>query len=438
MSTPAGTHEGTARGTARGTVAPAGSAPSRELDVCALRADFPLLGRTEQGRRLTYLDSAASSQRPRQVLDAMRAYEETSYANVHRGVYALAEEATRRFEAARDNVGRFIGAPEPGREVVFTKNATEAINLVAHTWGRANLRAGDTVLLTEMEHHANIVPWQMLAAERDVTIRWVPIDDDGLLVLDDLDRLLEGVKLLGVTCASNVLGTINPVAELAQAAHRVGAVVVADGAQSVPHLPTDVSSLGCDFLAFSAHKMLGPTGIGVLWGRAELLEALPPFLGGGEMILDVSKDGFTPNEVPWRFEAGTPPITEAIGLGAAVDYLRAVGMDAVRRHEVALTAYALDTLQSRFGDAIRIFGPLDATRRGGVVSFVLGDVHPHDISQVLDQYGVCVRAGHHCAKPLMRRLGVTATARASFGLYNDLADVDALADALGEARAFFA
>jgi cysteine desulfurase/selenocysteine lyase len=395
VSTPAGTHEGTARG----TVAPAGAAPARELDVRALRADFPLLGRSEQGRPLTYLDSAASSQRPRQVLDAMRTYEETSYANVHRGVYALAEEATRRFEAARDNVGRFIGAPDPGREVVFTKNATEAINLVAHAWGRTNLRAGDTVLLTEMEHHANVVPWQMLAAERDVAIRWVPVDDDGLLVLDDLDRLLEGVKLLGVTC---------------------------------------VTALGCDVLAFSAHKMLGPTGIGVLWGRAELLDALPPFLGGGEMILDVRKDGFTPNEIPWRFEAGTPPITEAIGLDAAVDYLRAVGMEVVRRHEVELTSYALDTLRSRFGGAIRIYGPPDPTQRGGVVSFALGDVHPHDVSQVLDQYGVCVRAGHHCAKPLMRRLGVTATARASFALYNDRADVDALSDALGEARAFFA
>lgn len=434
MSTPASTHEGTDRE----ADATPGSAPVRELDVCALRRDFPLLGRTEQGRPLTYLDSAASSQRPSQVLDAMRTYEETTYANVHRGVYALAEEATRRFEAARDNVGRFIAAPEPGREVVFTKNATEAINLVAHAWGRSNLHAGDTVLLTEMEHHANVVPWQMLAAERDVNIRWVPIDDDGLLVLDDLDQLLEGVKLLGVTCASNVLGTINPVAGLAEAAHRVGAVVVADGAQSVPHLPTDVSALGCDFLAFSAHKMLGPTGIGVLWGRAELLEALPPFLGGGEMILDVRKEGFTPNEIPWRFEAGTPPITQAIGLDAAVDYLRAVGMEAVRHHEVGLTAYALDTLRARFGDTIRIYGPPDATRRGGVVSFALGDVHPHDISQVLDQYGVCVRAGHHCAKPLMRRLGVTATARASFGLYNDRADVDTLADALDEARAFFA
>ncbi len=433
MSTPAGTHEDL--GTRRG--APSAPGP-KGLDVRSLRADFPLLGRTEQGRPLVYLDSAASSQRPRQVLDAMRAYEETTYANVHRGVYALAEEATRRFEAARANVGRFIGAPEPDREVVFAKNATEAINLVAHTWGRANLRAGDVVLLTEMEHHANVVPWQILAAERDVTVRWIPVDDDGLLVLDDLDQLLDGVKLVGVTCISNVLGTLNPVAELAEAAHRAGAVVVADGAQSVPHLATDVVALGCDFLAFSAHKMLGPTGIGVLWGRAELLETLPPFLGGGEMILDVRKDGFTPNEIPWRFEAGTPPITEAIGLDAAVDYLRAVGMEAVRHHEVDLTAYALDTLRSRFGDALRIYGPPEATRRGGVVSFDLADVHPHDVSQVLDQYGVCVRAGHHCAKPLMRRLGVAATARASFALYNDRADVDALADALDEARAFFA
>ncbi len=443
MSATAGVDDGTLDVSAE--VVPAASAGAgasgplavHELDVPALRADFPLLARTEHGRRITYLDSAASSQRPRQVLDAMRAYDETTYANVHRGVYALAEEATRRFEAARANIGRFIGAPEPSREVVFTKNATEAINLVAHTWGRTHLDAGDVVLLTDMEHHANIVPWQMLAAERGITIRWVPVDDDGFLVLDDLDRLLEGVKLVGVTCASNVLGTLNPVADIAAAAHRAGAVVMADGAQSVPHLPTDVDALGCDFLAFSGHKMLGPTGIGVLWGRAELLEELPAFLGGGEMILNVTREGFTPNEIPWRFEAGTPPITQAIGLDAAVDYLRAVGMENVRHHELELTAYALDTLDARLGDAIRIHGPSDATRRGGVVSFTLRDVHPHDVSQVLDQYGVCVRAGHHCAKPLMRCLGVAATARASFGLYNDRSDVDTLADALDEARAFF-
>jgi len=408
------------------------------LDVATLRKDFPLLSREVHGHPIIYLDSAASAQRPVQVLDAMREYDETTHANVHRGVYAIAEEATRRFEAARYAVGRFIGAPDPGREIVFAKNATEGLNLVAHTWGRAHLQAGDTIVLTEMEHHANIVPWHMLAAERDLTIRWIPVDDDGLLVLDDLESLVDGAKLVGVTCMSNVLGTLNPIRHIAEVAHAAGAVVVADGAQSVPHLATSVVDLGVDFLAFSAHKMLGPTGIGVLWGRHELLDTLPPFLGGGEMILDVRKDGFTPNDIPWRFEAGTPPITEAIGLGAAVEYLSAVGMDAVREHEIALTTYAMGSLHERFGDDIRIFGPADPAARGGVLSFAYRDLHPHDVSQILDQYGVCVRAGHHCAKPLMRRLGVNATARASFALYNDESDVDALADALAAAGAFFA
>ncbi|HEV3264584.1 MAG TPA: SufS family cysteine desulfurase [Acidimicrobiales bacterium] len=407
------------------------------VDVEALKKDFPLLAQEVNGHPITYLDSAASSQRPRQVLDAMRNYEETTHANVHRGVYGIAEEATRRFEAARVAAGRFIGAPNPSREILFAKNATEGLNLVANTWGRTHLHSGDAILLTEMEHHANIVPWQMLAEERNLTIRWIPIDDDGALILDDLDRLADGVKLVGVTCMSNVLGTLNPIAEIARVAHEAGAVVVADAAQSVPHLPTDVSTLGCDFLAFSAHKMLGPTGIGVLWGRDELLSALPPFLGGGEMILDVRKEGFTPNDLPWRFEAGTPPITEAIGLGAAVEYLSAIGMDAVRAHEVSLTSYAMRTLNERFGDDIHIFGPKDPAQRGGVISFAYRDIHPHDISQILDQYGVCVRAGHHCAKPLMRRLGVNATARASFALYNDESDVDTLVDALAETAAFF-
>jgi cysteine desulfurase/selenocysteine lyase len=407
------------------------------LDVATLRKDFPLLAREVNGRPITYLDSASSGQRPVAVLDAMRHYDETTHANVHRGVYSIAVEATRLFEAARHNVGRFIGAPDPTREIVFTKNATEGINLVAHTWGRANLHPGDAIVLTEMEHHANIVPWHMLAEERGLTIRWIPVDDDGRLDLTDLASLVEGAKLVGVTCMSNVLGTINPISDIAEAAHAAGAVVVADGAQSVPHLPTEVAGLGVDFLAFSSHKMLGPTGIGVLWGRGDLLSELPPFLGGGEMILDVRKDGFTPNDIPWRFEAGTPPITEAIGLGAAVDYLQTVGMEAVRAHDVSLTTYAMATLAERFGDDIHIFGPADPSERGGVLSFAYRAIHPHDISQILDQYGVCVRAGHHCAKPLMRRLGVNATARASFGPYNDESDVDTLADALTEAGAFF-
>jgi cysteine desulfurase/selenocysteine lyase len=413
------------------------SHPSPPLDVATLRKDFPLLAVEVHGHPITYLDSASSAQRPVQVLDAMREYDETTHANVHRGVYSIAEEATRRFEAARHNVGRFIGAPNPAREVLFTKNATEGLNLVAHTWGRTHLHPGDAIVLTEMEHHANIVPWHILAAERGLTIRWIPVDDQGELVLGNLEQLLEGAKLLGITCMSNVLGTLNAVSEIAEAAHAAGAVVVADGAQSVPHLPTDVAALGVDFMAFSAHKMLGPTGIGVLWGRDELLSDLPPFLGGGEMILDVRKDGFTPNDIPWRFEAGTPPITEAIGLGAAVDYLRGVGMEAVRAHEIALTTYAMDTLTDRFGPDIRIYGPPDPSARGGVLSFAYRDLHPHDISQILDEYGVCVRAGHHCAKPLMRQLGVNATARASLGLYNDQSDVDRFADALAEAGAFF-
>jgi cysteine desulfurase/selenocysteine lyase len=416
------------------TALAATAASMSSFDAATLAKDFPLLAVEVHGRPITYLDSASSTQRPTAVLDAMREYDETTHANVHRGVYAIAEEATRRFEASRTNVGRFIGAPNPAREVIFTKNATEALNLVAHSWGRTHLNRGDVVVLTEMEHHANIVPWHMLAAERGIELRWLPIDDDGRLVLDDLDRVLDGAKLLGVTCMSNVLGTLN----LAAAAHAAGAVIVADACQSVPHLPTDVAGLGVDLLAFSAHKMLGPTGIGVLWGREDLLDSLPPFLGGGEMILDVTKDGFTSNELPWRFEAGTPPITEAIGLGAAVDYLRAVGMDAVRGHEIALTGYALDALGDRFGDDIRIFGPSQAADRGGVISFAFRDVHPHDISQILDEYGVCVRAGHHCAKPLMRRLGVNATARASFALYNDEHDVDTLVDALDAAGRFFA
>jgi cysteine desulfurase/selenocysteine lyase len=407
------------------------------LDVGRIRKDFPLLERAVRGRRIVYLDSAASAQKPQVVLDAMEAVYEHSYANVHRGVYAIAEEATAAFESARRKIARFIGAPSE-REIVFTKNVTEAINLVAYSWGRHFLRPGDAVLLTEMEHHANLVPWLMLAEERGIELRFIPVADDYSLDLTDLDRLIDGVKLLGVTAMSNVLGTLTPVRRLADAAHDAGALVLVDGAQYTPHLPTDVRALGCDFYGFTGHKMLGPTGIGGLWARAELLEAMPAFLGGGEMIRDVRLDGWTPNEIPWKFEAGTPPIVEAIGLGAAVDYLEGLGMEAVREHEVSLTAYALRTLTERFGDAIRIFGPAEPAERGGVISFAFADVHPHDVSQVLDQHGVCVRAGHHCAKPLMRRLGVSATARASLYVYNDTADIDALADALAVVEGFFA
>jgi cysteine desulfurase/selenocysteine lyase len=407
------------------------------LDVATLKKDFPILDRqVHDGQRLVYLDSAASSQKPRQVLDAMQEYYETTHANVHRGVYRIAEEATARFEAGRAAVARFIGATAPA-EVIFTKNATEAINLVSYAWGRANLRPGDAVLLTQMEHHANIVPWHIAAEERGIELRWLPVGDDGQLDLTDLDRLVDGVKLVGVTAMSNVLGTLPPVRHIADVAHAAGALVLVDGSQYVPHLPTDVAELGCDFLAFTGHKMCGPTGIGVLWGRAELLDAMPPFLGGGEMIRDVREDGFVPNELPWKFEAGTPPIAEAVGLGAAVAYLEDLGMDAVRQHEVALTAYALRTLTERHGDDLRIFGPSEPSPRGGVVSFAYKDIHPHDVSQVLDQAGVCVRAGHHCAKPLMRVLGVAATARASLYVYNDEADVDALSEALTSAADLF-
>ncbi|MHB8220279.1 MAG: SufS family cysteine desulfurase [Acidimicrobiales bacterium] len=407
------------------------------IDVEVLRKDFPLLSRTVHDRPVVYLDSAATSLQPRSVMAAMDHYYETTHANVHRGVYATAEEATRLYELARRAAGRFIGAPDPDHEVVFTKNATEALNLVAYAWGRTNLAAGDAVLLTEMEHHANIVPWLMLAEERGIELRYLPIDGDGRLDLTDLDRMLDGVKLVGVTAMSNVLGTITPLSDIAAAAHAVGAVVVADGAQSVPHLPVDVIALGVDFLAFSAHKMLGPTGIGVLWGRAELLDAMPPFLGGGGMILDVRTDRFIPADVPHRFEAGTPPIAEAVGLTAAIDYLEQVGMDRIRTHESALTGYALDAIATRLGGDCRVFGPPTADHRGGVLSLAYRDVHAHDLAQVLDQYAVCVRPGHHCAKPLMRRLGVTATARASIGPYNDEHDIDTLIDGLGEAGKLF-
>ena len=407
-----------------------------KLDVAAIKADFPLLQREVHGKPIVYLDSAATSQKPRVVLDALDTYYETINSNVHRGVYQIAEQATAEMEAARVNVARFIGAPS-ATGVVFTKNATEAINLVAGSWGRTNLGPGDAVLLTHMEHHADIVPWQILQAERGFDIRWIPLTDDGQLDLTDLDALLDGVKLLGVTAMSNVLGTINPIGHLVDVAHAAGALVLVDACQYVPHLATDVSAWGADFVAFSGHKMCGPTGVGVLWGREELLDAMPPFLGGGEMIRDVRLDGFTTNDLPWKFEAGTPPIAEIIGLGAAVDYLDSLGMDAVRRHEIELTAYALRTLGDRFGDKLTIHGPSDALLRGGVISFAFADLHPHDISQVLDQRGVCVRAGHHCAKPLMRLLGVGATARASFYVYNDEADVDALIAGLDHADDFF-
>jgi cysteine desulfurase/selenocysteine lyase len=406
------------------------------LDVELVKKDFPLLDQQVHGRRIVYLDSAASSQKPAPVLDAMQRVYETTYANVHRGVYAIAEESTRLYEEARHKLVTFIGAGS-GRELVFTKNVTEAINLVAYSWGRRNLAAGDAVLLTEMEHHANLVPWLQLKAERGIELRYLQVDDEGKLILDRLEEQVDGVKLVGLTLVSNVLGTLNPVAQVARVAHDAGALVLVDGAQYTPHFATQVANLGCDFYGFTGHKMLGPTGVGCLWARESLLDEMPIFLGGGEMIRDVRLDGFTSNELPWKFEAGTPPIVEAIGLGAAVDYLTGIGMADIRAHEEALTGYALSVLKEQHGDDITIYGPSDPAERCGVLSFSYKDIHPHDISQVLDEAGVCVRAGHHCAKPLMRRLGVGATARASLYLYNDEADINALSDALVAADRLF-
>ena len=406
------------------------------FDVERIKADFPILDQRVHDTRLVYLDSASSSQKPAVVIDAMQHYYETTHANIHRGTYAFAEEATRLYEEARARLARFIGAPSD-RGVVFTKNVTEAINLVAYAWGRANLGEGDVVVLTEMEHHANLVPWLMLAEERGIELRYLPLAGDFTLDLTELDRAVAGARLVAVSAMSNVLGTINPVARIGEAAHAAGALFLVDGAQLTPHAATDVEAMGCDFYGVTGHKMLGPTGIGALWAREELLEAMPAFLGGGEMIRDVRLDGWTANEIPWKFEAGTMPIAEAVGLKVAIDYLDGLGMDAVRQHEMALTGYALDRLRQRHGDGITIFGPDDTEIRGGVISFAYKGIHPHDLSQVLDQHGVCVRAGHHCAKPLMRRLCVNATARASLYVYNDEADVDALVESLSAADDLF-
>ena len=402
-----------------------------------IKAHFPLLSEIINGHTIVYLDSAASSQKPLEVIEAMNSYYKTINANVHRGAYEIAAKATDAMEDARAQTASFIGANSPN-EVIFTKNATEAFNLLARSWGGANLGKGDVVLISDMEHHANIVPWQILSAEKGFELRWIPLTQEGCLDLSDLDNLLDGVKLVSVTAMSNVLGTLNPIAQIGDRAHAAGALMAVDGSQYVPHLPSNVAELNADFMCFTGHKMCGPTGIGVLWGRAELLDAMPPFLGGGEMILDVRRDGFTANELPHKFEAGTPPIAEIIGLGAAIKFLKSIGMTNIRNHEIELTNYALSTLTARYGDDIVIHGPKDASNRGGVMSIEYRGVHPHDLSQVLDQRGICVRAGHHCAKPLMKELGVGATARASIYLYNDESDIDALADALEPAGEMFA
>ena len=406
------------------------------FDVAAIRRDFPVLHRLVNDKPLVYLDSANTSQKPQVVIDALSGFMEHGYAPINRSAYQLAAEATDAFEATRSALATFINAPK-ANEVVFTKNATEALNLVIMSWGRANLKAGDAVLLTHMEHHANIVPWHMLVAERGIQLRWVPLTSDGQLDLTDLDALLKDVKAFSFTSMSNVLGTINPVQRLCAAAHKVGAIAIVDACQSVPHQPTDVQAWGADFAVFSSHKMCGPSGVGVLWGRESLLEAMPPYLGGGNMIADVRLDGFTTAEVPAKFEAGTPAIAEVVALRSAVKYLTDLGMNNIRQHEIELSTYVLNTLNSRFGDDITIHGPSNPELRGATFSFAFRGIHPHDLSQVLDQTNVCVRAGHHCAKPLMRILGANATVRASFYLYNTTQEVDALADALDSASDIF-
>jgi len=401
----------------------------------SLRAEFPVLSReTRPGVPLVYLDSAATSQKPRLVIEAMTSYYERQNANIHRGVHQLAEEATQAYEDARQRIARFIHSPS-SRQVVFTRNATESINLVAYAWGRTRVQAGDMLLLTEMEHHSNLVPWQMLAAERGAVLEFIPVQDDGRLDLSALGKLLERRPVLvALTHMSNVLGTINPVAEITAQAHQAGATVLIDAAQSVPHFPVDVQAIDADFVVFSGHKMCGPTGIGVLYGREALLQAMPPFLGGGDMIKRVRLREFTPNELPHKFEAGTPPIAEVIGLGAAVDFLEQVGMDAVRRHEQQLAAYALERLEEV--PDLHHYGP-HGEDKGGVIAFTFGDVHPHDVAQILDRDGVAVRAGHHCAMPLHERFGLPATTRASLYLYNDESDIDKLVDGLYKVRSIF-
>ena len=398
------------------------------FDVERIREQFPVLSReVYPGTRLVYLDSAATSQKPRSVIESLVDFYEHHNSNIHRGIHKLAEEATQAHEGARKRIADFIGA-RTAREVVFTRNATESINLLANAWGRANLKAGDLVLLTEMEHHSNLVPWYLLAEEIGLRLEFVPVTDQGKLDLDAYRTLLEEEpRLVAFVHVSNMLGTINPVAQMTDLAHEAGALVLVDGAQSVPHLAVDVSELDVDFYAFSGHKMCGPTGIGVFYGREALLEAMPPFMGGGDMIKRVSFDGFTPNDIPWKFEAGTPAIAQAIGLGAAVDFLNDVGIEDIHTHERVLTGYALDRLSEVPG--VTIYGPeLDA--RGGVVSYTMAGIHPHDVAQILDHDGIAERAGHHCTMPLHERFKIPASVRASFYLYNTMEEIDRLIEGL--------
>ena len=408
---------------------------ARALDAQAVRADFPILSRQIHGKPLVYLDSAATSQKPAVVIDAMDDYYRRYNANPHRGVYTISEEATAAYESARQRVATFINAASP-KEVIFTRNTTEAINLVRYSWGRVNVRSGDRILLTEMEHHSNLVPWQLLAQEQGARLEFLCIDDDGLLQLDQLERKLAGVRLLALTHQSNTLGTINPIKAIAAAARRAGAVVLVDGAQAVPHMPVDVQDMDVDFYAFSGHKMCGPTGIGVLWARRALLESMPPFLGGGDMIKRVKLNEATWNDLPWKFEAGTPSVAEGIGLGAAVDYLSQFGMERVRSHERTLVDYAMEKLQEIPG--ITLYGPRDPEIHGGAISFTLPNIHPHDLATLVDREGIAVRAGHHCTQPLMDRLGVPATTRASFYIYNRVDEVDQLVGGIQKAQKVFA
>src|SRR5437588_3218232 len=400
-----------------------------------IRADFPILSRQVHGKPLVYLDSTASSQKPLAVIEAMNFYYQNYHANVHRGVYEISEEATAAMEKARVKIARFIHARQ-SKQVIFTRNTTESINLVAYTWGQVNIHAGDLIVLTEMEHHSNLIPWQLLAQRMGARLEFIPVTDDGLLRLDVYAQLLQQQpKLVAFTHMSNVLGTINPAHDMIAQAHAAGAIVLLDAAQSVPHLPVDVQELDVDFLCFSAHKMLGPTGIGVLYGKRDLLEAMPPFMGGGDMIRTVSLRQSTWNDLPWKFEAGTPAIAEAIGEGVAVDYLTALGMENVQQHEQQITRYAMEQLRSVPG--LTIYGP-GAAQRGGVISFTLGDIHPHDLASILDQQvGVAVRAGHHCAQPLMERFGLSATARASFYVYTIKEEIDILVQGLQQAIQIF-
>lgn len=405
------------------------------LDADLIRADFPILERrTASGARVTYLDSTATSQKPLAVIEAMNDFYRRSNANIHRGVHTLAEESTALYEQAREKVAKFINA-ESARQIVYTRNATESINLVAYTWARANLKAGDLIVLTEMEHHSNLVPWHMLAAERGVELDFIPVTADGLLDLDAYRSLLtRDPKLVAFTQMSNVLGTVNPAAEIVRLAREVGAATLVDAAQSAPHLAIDAQAIGADFIAFSAHKMCGPTGIGALYGRAELLESMPPFLGGGDMIKEVKLRSFRPNSIPHKFEAGTPAIAEAVGFGAAVDYLAAIGMDKISAHEHEIIEYALERLEEIPG--VKVFGP-SADKKGAVASFTLDGVHPHDVAQILDRDGIAVRAGHHCAQPLHEKFGIPATSRASFYLYNTRDEVDLLVNGIYKVKKLF-